>query len=255
MAGGNAPVIIKRKKNIVGGGHHGGAWKVAYADFVTAMMAFFLMMWLLNATSEEQRAGLADYFSPEIPVSRESGGARSLLDSPPVIQPSQAPAPANSEEEDNFQDVLEHFVANSGESDVGDDLLQHILTRVTDEGLVVDLFDLPGAPLFEPSSGRPTRLMRDLVAVVDDVFRDQKNKVAIKAHVRSDLAATRTRSSWPLSTSRAESVRTLLASGWIGDARLDRTEAHGDKEPLHRNRLDVRNNRIEIVLLRRNGTR
>ena len=76
MAGqGNAaPVIIKRKKIVQGGGHHGGAWKVAYADFVTAMMAFFLLMWLLNATTEKQRKGIADYFNPTIPVNRVSGG-------------------------------------------------------------------------------------------------------------------------------------------------------------------------------------
>ena len=70
----NAPVIIKRKKIVVSTGHHGGAWKVAYADFVTAMMAFFMLMWLLNATTEQQRKGLADYFSPTIPVNRISGG-------------------------------------------------------------------------------------------------------------------------------------------------------------------------------------
>ena len=69
-----APVIIKRKKVIAGGGHHGGAWKVAYADFVTAMMAFFLLMWLLNATTEKQRKGISDYFSPTIAVNRISGG-------------------------------------------------------------------------------------------------------------------------------------------------------------------------------------
>jgi len=59
----NAPIIIKRKKVVAGDGHHGGAWKVAYADFVTAMMAFFMLMWLLNATTEQQRKGIADYFS------------------------------------------------------------------------------------------------------------------------------------------------------------------------------------------------
>jgi chemotaxis protein MotB len=69
-----APIIIKRKKVIQGGGHHGGAWKVAYADFVTAMMAFFMLMWLLGATNEKQRKGIADYFNPTIPISRTSGG-------------------------------------------------------------------------------------------------------------------------------------------------------------------------------------
>lgn len=75
----NRPIIIKRKNVVAGGGHHGGAWKVAYADFVTAMMAFFLLMWLLNATTEEQRKGLSDYFNPAIPISRTSSGGAGML--------------------------------------------------------------------------------------------------------------------------------------------------------------------------------
>jgi chemotaxis protein MotB len=71
--GGNRPIIVKRYE-IIEGGHHGGAWKVAYADFVTAMMAFFLLMWLLNATTEDQRKGLADYFSPNNLMSHASSG-------------------------------------------------------------------------------------------------------------------------------------------------------------------------------------
>ena len=71
-----APVIIKRKKVVQGGGHHGGAWKVAYADFVTAMMAFFMLMWLLDATTEKQRKGIADYFNPTIPINRDLGRGR-----------------------------------------------------------------------------------------------------------------------------------------------------------------------------------
>ncbi|HHD78961.1 MAG TPA: chemotaxis protein MotB, partial [Epsilonproteobacteria bacterium] len=70
----NAPIIIKKVKKVSGGGHHGGAWKVAYADFVTAMMACFMLMWLLNATTEKQRKGIADYCSPTIPIMRASGG-------------------------------------------------------------------------------------------------------------------------------------------------------------------------------------
>jgi len=72
-------IIIKRKKVVKADGHHGGAWKVAYADFVTAMMAFFLLMWLLNATSEDQRKGLADYFNPQLPISRTSAGGAGML--------------------------------------------------------------------------------------------------------------------------------------------------------------------------------
>ena len=71
------PIIIKRKKIVQADGHHGGAWKVAYADFVTAMMAFFMLMWLLNAASEQQKAGIANYFSPTLTVNRTSGGGAS----------------------------------------------------------------------------------------------------------------------------------------------------------------------------------
>lgn len=81
-----APIIIKRKTIINSSAHHGGAWKVAYADFVTAMMAFFMLMWLLNATTEKQRKGLADYFSPTLSINRTSGGGSEMfggeLDSP-----------------------------------------------------------------------------------------------------------------------------------------------------------------------------
>src|SRR5262249_14840595 len=80
MAGANArPIIIKRIKKAGHGGHHGGAWKVAYADFVTAMMAFFLLMWLINTTSPDQRRGIAEFFAPAS-VSRVSSGAGGLLE-------------------------------------------------------------------------------------------------------------------------------------------------------------------------------
>ena len=87
MAGpGNAALtVIKRKKVVQGGGHHGGAWKVAYADFVTAMMAFFMLMWLLNATTEKQRKGIADYFNPTIPVNRISGGGNGAFGGDSVL--------------------------------------------------------------------------------------------------------------------------------------------------------------------------
>ena len=74
-----APVIIKRKTVVAGDGHHGGAWKIAYADFVTAMMAFFLLMWLINATTEQQRLGIAEVFSPTVPLKKVSGGGNTMF--------------------------------------------------------------------------------------------------------------------------------------------------------------------------------
>src|SRR6478735_10660688 len=78
MAVGDQPIIIKKVKKVSGGGHHGGAWKVAYADFVTAMMAFFLLMWLINTTSPEQKRGIADYFAPAS-VSQSTSGSGGIL--------------------------------------------------------------------------------------------------------------------------------------------------------------------------------
>src|SRR6187397_2627983 len=75
---GDQPIVIKKVKKVVGGGHHGGAWKVAYADFVTAMMAFFLLMWLINTTSPEQKRGIADYFAPAS-VSETTSGSGGIL--------------------------------------------------------------------------------------------------------------------------------------------------------------------------------
>src|SRR3954467_3782354 len=78
MSVGDQPIIVKKIKKVQGGGHHGGAWKVAYADFVTAMMAFFLLMWLINTTSPEQKRGIADYFAPAS-VSETTSGAGGIL--------------------------------------------------------------------------------------------------------------------------------------------------------------------------------
>src|SRR5579871_3849764 len=78
MAVSDRPVLVKKVRKIIGGAHHGGAWKVAYADFVTAMMAFFLLMWLINTTSPEQKRGIADYFAPAS-VSQSTSGTGGIL--------------------------------------------------------------------------------------------------------------------------------------------------------------------------------
>src|SRR5277367_7130185 len=78
MSASDRPIMIKRVKKVIGGGHHGGAWKVAYADFVTAMMAFFLLMWLINTTSPQQKRGIADYFAPAS-VSQSTSGSGGIL--------------------------------------------------------------------------------------------------------------------------------------------------------------------------------
>lgn len=113
------PIVVKKVKKVVGGGHHGGAWKVAYADFVTAMMAFFLLMWLINTTSPEQRRGIAEFFAPAS-VSRVASGAGGLLEgtsfaeegvrhghSAPVAPASEPQYTSNANEENENQSATE----------------------------------------------------------------------------------------------------------------------------------------------------
>ncbi|WP_102106687.1 OmpA/MotB family protein [Oceaniglobus roseus] len=278
-AGANAPIIIKRKKVVGGGGHHGGAWKVAYADFVTAMMAFFLLMWLLNATTETQRKGIADYFAPTVSMARVSGGGDdsfggdSVFSEESLAKNGTGASARHHDEEDKargmsgvdrdrageaegdmgnrkLEDLANKLSARSGESMVSEDLARHIVTRVTDVGLVVELFDLPGQQLFDDNSSRPLPLLQDLVGVVAGVFALADNRIAINGHVRSEPVVRRVNPVWDLSTDRATAVRRLVDRTALDPARLHRVTGLADRELVAGNPLSVRNNRIELVLLR-----
>lgn len=272
-----APVIIKRKKAVAGGGHHGGAWKVAYADFVTAMMAFFMLMWLLNATTEKQRKGIADYFSPTIPLSRVSGGGDGSFGGESVfseeqiaqngrggssIQPTAerqatgqtgtaaADAAARAAEEEALRGIAEQLTARAGESMVSDAVQRHIVTRVTDEGLIVEVFDLEGEPLFQPQTDTPAPILSDIARVIVEVFGLVDNGVAVDGHIRAQAEVLRVNPAWDLSAARAMQLRLLLEGEGLDAKRVQRVTGHADRAPAVKNPMAVRNNRMEIVLLR-----
>lgn len=272
------PIIIKRKKVIVGGGHHGGAWKVAYADFVTAMMAFFLLLWLLNATTEKQRKGLAEYFTPTIPVVRISGGGENAFEGNgvlstenetrgsigaenqrPVEGPTDKAFPPVSETLPSGQSVaLDNdlarieaiFNAGSGESEIADDLMEHIRTRVTDEGLIIEVFALESSPLFIAGTAIPTAKMRSLLAMIASVTVRVTNKIAVAGHTSSVPVIQLDQRGWEVSADRAQMVRTVLTRAGLPDARMMRIVGKADRELAVDNPLAVRNRRIEITLLR-----
>jgi chemotaxis protein MotB len=272
---GVAPIIIKRKKVIRGGGHHGGAWKVAYADFVTAMMAFFMLMWLLSATTEKQRKGLADYFSPTIPISRISGGGNgafngdSMFSQDVMTQTGVGASDANpvdaqqargetgleqtakeSAENEEFKTIEEALQGRGGESMVSIEMARHIVTRVTDEGLIIEMFATEDAPLFEEGKETPTALMRDLMRMVARVTGVVSNNIAISGHIRSHPVVLANNPVWELSSSRADTARRLLESGGMRPARIHRVTGHADRKLSVHDPMAERNNRVEIVLLR-----
>lgn len=264
VANSNAPIIIKRKKVVSGDGHHGGAWKVAYADFVTAMMAFFMLMWLLNATTEKQRKGIADYFSPTVPINRISGGGDGAFGGESVFSkellaevgnsPQSAQTRAQSlgaeQDEASFGQVMEALNGQSGESAIDDDILRHVITRVTDEGLIIELFDLENQPLFNVATAEPTPVMQDLIAMIAQIVALVSNDLAVEGHVRSQPIVLAQNRNWELSQERAQAIRILLQRNGAYPEQINRVTAHGDREPLYENLLSVRNNRIEIIVLR-----
>jgi len=271
----NAPIIIKRKKVSGGGGHHGGAWKVAYADFVTAMMAFFMLMWLLNATTEKQRKGIADYFSPTIPVNRISGGGDGSFGGDSVFteetlaqngtgasdrNPTDArlargdtgvsDVSAASENDKALSKVEEILSGSGGESMASENALRHVLTRVTDEGLIIEIFDLEDEPLFTIEDSEPTPVMVEIANMMAEVFQLVKNDIAINGHIRAHPVVLAKNPVWDLSSARADQTRRLLELAGLPGSRIQRVTGYADRKPIARNPMAVRNNRMELILLR-----
>ncbi|MEM9910718.1 MAG: flagellar motor protein MotB [Pseudomonadota bacterium] len=301
-----APVIIKRKKVSGGGGHHGGAWKVAYADFVTAMMAFFLLMWLLNATTEQQRKGIADYFSPMIPLNRVSGGGDGAFGgesvfseknlpengtggidrmpsekTPPIgatgigtdgqetLAPEQfrsagplrdttpatnADAEAQAQEATALVARVDDMLAGiTGESLTAEEARRHVVARASDEGVVIELFDLDGSELFEEGTATPTRLLEQLAEIVALALEDADNALAVEGFVKSVPIVVRDSMVWELSVQRAAVMRQLLEQAGTQAVRFQRVTGNADREPATENRMETRNNRVEVVLLHENN--
>lgn len=275
------PVIIKRKKIVDGGGHHGGAWKVAYADFVTAMMTFFLLMWLLNATTDKQRKGIADYFSPTIPINRVSGGGSGAFGGDSIfsehllvkngtgasnihatksrqargatgLQQGKSHARATGAGgSDPMKKVQEIVLGTGGESDAMKKALRHVVTRVTDQGLIIDIFDLPGSPLFMPGTARPEPVTKEIAGMLAHVFRMVVNPVAVGGHVRSYPVVLRNNPVWPLSMDRAQAMRDLLQAAGFDPFRIQRVTGYADRKPAVADPQAPRNNRLQVILLRK----
>lgn len=272
--GTNAPTIIKRKKVIAGGGHHGGAWKVAYADFVTAMMAFFMLMWLLNATTEQQRKGLADYFAPTIPVNRISGGGSGAFggdsiftdDTLPqsgtgITQPMPGTLQVRTEDEAAedaaaaaqvaaLQQIEAILMGQGGESMISELALRHVVTRLTDDGLVIEIFDLPDAQLFTDGTSDPSLVLQEIAALLARLFASVSNPVTVTAHLSARPVPLRDDDVWGLSQDRAMAMRLMLQDGGLNPLRIVRQIAAGDRRSAVADPTAARNNRLEVILLR-----
>ena len=265
-------IIIKRKKVVKADGHHGGAWKVAYADFVTAMMAFFLLMWLLNATTEEQRKGLADYFNPTIPISRISGGGSDGLNGSsifteetlarmgtgasqersvesPATAKAAEPTPTSEAEQKAIAASLQSLKESLGEE--GQALSEHIMIKMSPEGIVIELVDSESTPLFPVGRSQPSDLLIELLEVVSEAFLTFENDIKIVGHTdnrryRNDAIYD----NWNLSADRANTARRLLQRDGIDRDRIREVSGKADTDPLIKdNPSAAQNRRISITIL------
>ena len=266
------PIIVK-KIIVVAAGHHGGAWKVAYADFVTAMMAFFLLLWLLGATTEKQRKGVADYFTPTLIKFREqSAGSNGLLGGSSITEadnyPNRAGQTGNKamtiprdaaggpkeggERIKQVSKMQERLAAKLNANPRLARLAKQVRMIDTADGIRIDLVDDADFSMFQLGTTVLTPDAAALLHAIADLLGSELGGVSIRGHTdalpwNGGIGAN----NWSLSAGRAEATRQTLLTDGIGQARFRKIEGVADREPLVRgNPSDPRNRRISILLMR-----
>ncbi len=287
MAMGERPILIKKVKKVSGGGHHGGAWKVAYADFVTAMMAFFLLMWLINTTSPEQKRGIADYFAPAS-VSETTSGSGGILGgtalgddgakssgsmavveemSPATKNPSDGTATESAAASTPTSDAMDEAVRKREEASFASaaqslrqalqdmpelaELSKNIIVDQTPEGLRIQLVDQEGRSLFAEGQTQPNARAKLLLQAVTKVINQLPNRITISGHTSASLNGAKADSDWGLSSGRADASRRILQASGVDPDRVYQVSGKANSEPLYVDDPTLPGNRrIAIVLLR-----
>jgi len=266
------PPIIVKKVTVVAGGHHGGAWKVAYADFVTAMMAFFLLLWILGATTEKQRKGIADYFTPTLVKTREAsaGSAAGLLGGSSLTDVDNYPHRAG---QTGTQSMTIPRDATGGPKEGGTKIkrvarakeaiekklqqnarLRRLAKQVrlvdTTLGVRIDMVDDADFSMFRLGTTILTPDAADLLKAIAEAVGADGGALTIRGHTDAlpwrDGTGT---NNWSLSAGRAEATRQAMIRDGVDQARFKRIEGVADTELLIPNDpTDPRNRRISITL-------
>jgi chemotaxis protein MotB len=289
MSVGDQPIVIKKIKKGGGHGHHGGAWKVAYADFVTAMMAFFLLMWLINTTSPQQKRGIADYFAPASVSETTSGsggilggtalgddgakgdGTMSVIEelSPDSRNPDNGKSQDASKSEQTevttealrqaLQKREEAAFASAAQSlrqalqDMPElaELSKNIIIDQTPEGLRIQLVDQEGRSMFNQGSAQPNARAQLLLRAISKVINQLPNRISIYGHTSANRGGARAEGDWTLSAGRADASRRVLQGSGVDPDRVYQVSGKAASEPLYPDDPALPGNRrIAIVLLR-----
>ena len=164
-------------------------------------------------------------------------------------KPGEAEASA---EQKALEELSAQLAKKGGESMTMVTLMRHVVTRVTDEGLVVELFDLPDAPLFDGQTDHPTENTRLIAALLAEVFAISTNDLAINGHIQTYPVTLIDNPAWDLTTQRAHAMRALLEGEKMPARRIARVTGHADRKPVTDDPAALRNNRLEVILLRKN---
>ncbi len=248
----DSKIIIKKVKKVSGGGHHGGSWKVAYADFVTAMMAFFLLLWLITMVAPEKRARVSAYFR-YFSLFQEGGGSMPGRGTTIFNEPGESPEKtfnANQYQESLSPQTFQEAVRSAVETLLGDVKTQ-ILIRVVKEGVKIDIVDKNGISMFKSGSAELTERAKEILKVIGKNIAEIQNRLYIEGHTDSySFSARRNYSNWELSSDRANAARRFLEDIGISPERIVRVIGYADKDPLDREHPEsFLNRRISLVIL------
>ena len=270
--GGDAPnIIIRKVKKRKATAHHGGAWKVAYADFVTALMAFFMLLWLTSNPDKAQLKGLADYFSPaktdsspatsmtQTPGSQPGMGGRTRMaqseDTDPIGQPS-AEAGVQGASRGGTASVPEAALRVMAEEmrlsimppSTPADAQANVKIEVAREGLRIHLMDSANRSMFRGGTAELNDFARQMLNGVAKKLNGTRARIAIEGH--TDSAGGQGEGNWQLSAQRALAARAALASGGLTPDRFGEVIAKAGSEPIFPDRPDLpENRRITIIVL------
>ena len=243
-------IIIVRKKVVGHGGHHGGSWKVAYADFVTAMMAFFLVMWILGM-DENLKQSIEGYFSNPVGFRKGYSAGKSPVSagsSPGVVKSSPIKLLSRTAEERTFRETeleIRRKLESRGLGSLGA-RLQVVVTR---QGLRIELSeDEYGDTFFALGSAEMTPTMNVAMQVIGEELSRLPNPVVVEGH--TDAAQfSGTSSNWELSAARANAARRVLERAGLAASRVAEVRGHADRQLKHVDQpLDPRNRRITVFL-------
>jgi len=253
-------IIIKKVKKGSPGGSHGGSWKVAYADFVTAMMAFFLLLWLITMVAPEKRARVANYFK-HFSVFDKTGNTmweqhRSPVAGLMIGEDGNQKSGERAEPNDNAEnsDVatperhLKQEIEKQVEQELGD-AKDQVMVETFDGGVRIELVDSDGASMFTKGRSDLTLEGKKLIRIISDNLVSRGSKIALEGHTDAHTYLGRNYSNWELSTERASAARKELERNGLPQDRLIRVAGFAATDPLvEGDPYDPRNRRISIVV-------